>query len=116
MKFKKSSTEPILVKLGTKHSSVKEIQVCSEEGQCPFPRGDNTCNIEVEIHLPRLKIFFRTTGSVSTKLGAKQTWLKGTQGFTNKDHSILKKEIVVYSSPNQCYDVFRSFAHMCLMN
>ena len=27
--------------ISTKHSWVKGIQVCSIEGPCPFPRGDN---------------------------------------------------------------------------
>ena len=44
-----------------------------------FPRGDN---IKImEIRLPTLKIFFRTTGPVSTKLGTKHPWMKGTQNF-----------------------------------
>ena len=65
LKFKKSSTKPMSVKLGTKHSWMKKIQVCSNEGQCPFPRGDNS--IILEKHLPSLKsFFFRTTGPVST--------------------------------------------------
>ena len=34
-------TGPILTKLGTKHPWVKVIQVCSNEGHRPFPRGDN---------------------------------------------------------------------------
>ena len=32
---------PISTKLGTNHLWVKGIQVCSIEGPCPFPRGDN---------------------------------------------------------------------------
>ena len=34
-------TGPISTKLGTKHSWVKGIQVCSNEGSCLFPSGDN---------------------------------------------------------------------------
>ena len=34
-------TEPISTKLGTKHPWVKRNQVCSNEGPCPFPKGDN---------------------------------------------------------------------------
>ena len=52
-KFKKSfSTEPVSVKNDTRQPRVKEIQVCSNEGQCPFPWGDD--NIIVEEHLPCL--------------------------------------------------------------
>ena len=32
---------PISTKLNTEHLSVKRIQVCSNEGSHPFPRGDN---------------------------------------------------------------------------
>ena len=34
-------TGPVSTKLGTKHPWVKGIQVCSNEGPRPFPRGDN---------------------------------------------------------------------------
>ena len=36
-----SSPEPISTKPGTKYPLVKGIQVCSNEGPCPFQRGDN---------------------------------------------------------------------------
>ena len=39
--FFSRTTEPISNKLGIKHPRVKGIQVCSNEGPCPFPRGDN---------------------------------------------------------------------------
>ena len=39
--FFSRTTEPISTKLGTKHPWVKGIQVCSNDGSCPFPRGDN---------------------------------------------------------------------------
>ena len=32
---------PISTKLGTKHPCLMGIQVCSNEGPRPFPRGDN---------------------------------------------------------------------------
>ena len=41
--------------------------------------------------------FSRTTGPNSTRLGKKHPWVKETQGFTNKDHSILKKKIMDFS-------------------
>ena len=34
-------TGPISTKRSTKHSRVMGIQVCSNEGPSPFPRGDN---------------------------------------------------------------------------
>ena len=70
----KFSSETVSVKLGAKHSWMKAIQVCSNESQCPFPRGDD--NIIVEILLSSLKIFFRTTGPFSTKLGTKHPWMR----------------------------------------
>jgi hypothetical protein len=33
--------EIILTRLGTNHSCVKGIQVCSKKGDSPSPRGDN---------------------------------------------------------------------------
>ena len=43
--------------IGTKHPWVKGIQVCSNKGSCPFPRGDNY--EKVKIHWRKnLKIWF----------------------------------------------------------
>ena len=39
--FFSRTTGPISTKLGTKHPWVTWIQVCSNEGLCLFPRGDN---------------------------------------------------------------------------
>ena len=61
-------TEPISTKLVTEHPWVKRIQVCSTEGLCLFPRGDN--NEIGKIHLRNLKIFFSIT-----KLGTKHPWV-----------------------------------------
>ena len=36
------TTGPISTKLGTKHPWVMGNHVCSNEGPCPFPRGDNS--------------------------------------------------------------------------
>ena len=81
------TTGPILINLGTKYSWVKEIQVCSNEGWCPFPRENNIVKM-LEKHLPSLKIsFFRTTGPVSTKLGTKHPWVKGIQVCSNEGPS-----------------------------
>jgi hypothetical protein len=33
---------PILMRLGTDHPLVKGIQVCSNEGDNPSPKGDNS--------------------------------------------------------------------------
>ena len=54
------------------------IQVCSNEGACPFPRGD-TYEI-TKIHYPAgTKIYFsRNIEPISTKHGTKHPWVKGT--------------------------------------
>ena len=41
-KLSSRTTGPISTKLGTMHPRVKGIQVCSNEGCCPFPRGEKT--------------------------------------------------------------------------
>ena len=57
----------ISTKLGTMHRKVKGIQVSSNEGPRPFPRGHN---YEIaKIHWRIWKFFSRTTGPISTKLG-----------------------------------------------
>ena len=40
--FFSRTTGPMSTKLGTRHPWVKRIQVCSNEGPHPFPRGDNS--------------------------------------------------------------------------
>ena len=40
--------EPISTNLGTKHSWVEEIQVCSNVGPQPFPRGGNNTLTKIE--------------------------------------------------------------------
>ena len=74
---------PISANLDTKHSWVEEIQVCSNEGQRPIPRGDNS--EKVNFYSKYLKIFFsRTTGPISTQLGTKHPWMKGIQVYSNE--------------------------------
>ena len=59
------------------------IQICSNEGPRPFPRGDN--KELAKIHWQTLKIYFlRTTGPISTKLGTMHPWVKGNQVCSNE--------------------------------
>ena len=76
------TTGPISTKLSTKHPWLKGIQVCSNEGPRPSPRGDNS---EIVNFYPKyLKIFFsRTTVPISTKLGTKYPWMKGIHVYSN---------------------------------
>jgi hypothetical protein len=66
--FFSRTTGPILTKLGTNHPWVEGIQVCSNEGDCSSPMGDNSKRVKV--HWKFLKIFFsRTSRPNSIKLG-----------------------------------------------
>ena len=69
-------------KLGTKHPWVEGIQVCSNEGPCPSPRGDNS--EIVNLYSKYLKILFsRTTGPITTKLNTKHPWVGWIQVCSN---------------------------------
>ena len=89
-KIKESaSTWPISIQLGTKHRWVKGIQVCSNEGPRPFPRGDN-----YEVPKNTLKnIFSRITEPISNKLGTKHPWVKEIQVCLNKEQFNFQKEV-----------------------
>jgi hypothetical protein len=39
---------PILTRLGTNHPRGQGIQVCSNEGDCPSPRGDNSKRVKMQ--------------------------------------------------------------------
>ena len=71
--FFSRTTGSIAIQLGTNQG----IQVCSNEGPRPFPRGDNYKIAKIQV----LKIFFsRITGPISMKIGTKFPWLKGCDG------------------------------------
>ena len=91
----------IATKLVTKFPWVVGIQVYSIKWTRPFPRGDN---FEIAKILWRnKKKFSRTTEPISTKLCTKHPFVQGTHGFTNKDHSFIKNEMIgFFSTPKQC--------------
>ena len=67
----------------TKHPWVEGVQVSSNEGLCPFPKGDNH-EIKKK-HWWNLWIFVSsTTEPISTKLVRKHPWMKGIQFFSNE--------------------------------
>ena len=70
-----------------------------------FSRGDNKGI--AKIHYPSLIIFFsRTIGLISTKLGIKHHWLKGTQYFTSKVIQLSKRRrLIIFFSTIHHYDV-----------
>ena len=73
---------PILTKLGTNHPWGEGIQVCSNEGDCSSPRGNNSET--VKIHWKFLKIFSRTSCPNSIKLSTHYPWMKEIQVCSNK--------------------------------
>jgi hypothetical protein len=88
--FFSRTTGPILTRLGTDHLWGKGFQVCSNEGDCSSPRGDNSKSIK--IHWKFLKIFFSITSwPNSIKLGTNYPWVKGIQFCSNKGPSPLQR-------------------------
>jgi hypothetical protein len=88
--FFSRTTAPILTKLGTNHPWGEGILNCSDEGDCPSPRGDN--HKRVKIHWNFLKIFFsRTSRPISIKLGINHPWVKEILNCSNKGPGPLQR-------------------------
>ena len=88
------TTVPISTKLCTNRTLVMKIQVSSNKGLRPFPKGDNYKKLK--IHLRNLKIFFsRNTGPISTKLGTKHPWVMKIQVFLQMKGSALFREEII---------------------
>ena len=81
--FFSRTTELISTKLGTKHPWMKGIQVCSNEGLCPFPRGDN-----YKIAKIYCRIFLKNLVLQNHWAIFNQTWLKASLG--EGDSSLFK--------------------------
>jgi hypothetical protein len=47
LKIFSGATGPILTRLGAKHPRAKGIQNCTNEGQPPFPRGDDSERVNI---------------------------------------------------------------------
>jgi hypothetical protein len=47
LKIFSRTTRPILTRLGMNHSCAEGIQVCSNEENCPSPRGDNSKGVKI---------------------------------------------------------------------
>jgi hypothetical protein len=88
--FSSRTTGPILTRLGTDHVWGEGFQVCSNEGDYPSPRGDNSES--VKIHWKLLKIFFfRTSRPNPIKLGTNYPLVKGIQFCSNKGPGLLQR-------------------------
>ena len=87
------TTGPISTNLGPKHPLVKGIQVCSNEGPRPFPRGDD---YELgKIHWQNFKnLFSRTTGPISTYMVQSIFGWRRYKFVQMKDHTLFQGEII----------------------
>ena len=85
----KKSTEPISTKLGTKHPWLKGIQVCSNKGPCPFPRGCWLKNCE---NISR--IFWRTTCQFQPNLAQSILFWRGFNFIQMKGHVLFQGEVI----------------------
>ena len=82
---------------------VKGIPVWLNEWSRPFSMVENYKIAKK--HWWNLEILLVQIHWANVKHGIKHPWVKGTSGFNNEDHSILKKEIMGFSSLNQRYDI-----------
>ena len=88
--FFSRTTGPIFNQIWHKSSLGEGLQVCSNEGDCPSPRGDNSKR--VKIHWKFLKIFFsRTSRPISIKLGTNHPRVKGILNSSNKGPDPLQR-------------------------
>jgi hypothetical protein len=72
---------------------MKGIYICSKEGDCLSPRGDNSKR--VKMHGILKKIFFsRTSWSNSIKLGTNYPWVKRIQFCLNEGPGPLQRGII----------------------
>jgi hypothetical protein len=72
---------------------MKGIQICSNEGDSPFLRGDN--RERVKIHRKFLKIFSRTSRPKSIKLGTNYPLVKRIHVCSNKGPGPLQRGIII---------------------
>ena len=89
--FFSRTTGSISTTLGTNYPWVKGIHFCSNEGPCPFPRGDNNEITKTQSRI--FKIFFsRTPEPISTKIGKNHPWVKGIHFFSIEGHCPFPRE------------------------
>jgi hypothetical protein len=68
----------------------KGIQVCSNEGECPSPRRDNSKKVKMLRKF--LKIFFRTSWPNSIKLGTNYSLVKENSSSNKGPGPLLKED------------------------
>ena len=91
------------------------IQVCSNEGPRPFPRGDNNEIAEIDDKIEKKNLLFQNHWANFNHTWHKHPLVKEIQGLANNDHSLIKKEMIgffFFSKSMLRYD--NSFEQMCL--
>jgi hypothetical protein len=74
--FFSRTTGPILTRLCTNDPWAEGLLNCSNEGDCPSSRGDNSKRVKIFWNIQ--KIFFsRTSCPISMKLDINHPWVKG---------------------------------------
>jgi hypothetical protein len=67
----------------------ERFQFCSNEGNCPSPRGDNSKRVDMNWNI--FKIFSTTSWPNSIKLGTNYPWVKGIQVCSIKGPGLLQR-------------------------
>ena len=84
---------------------MKGIEVCSNEGSHPFPRGDNYEIVKIHIEIKKISSP-ETTEPISSNLGTKHPLVRGIQDSSNeKTKNSHKVNNVILFSLNQRYDI-----------
>jgi hypothetical protein len=84
------TTGLILTILGTNHPWGKRIQVYSNEGERPSPRGDNSKKNKNTTKFFKI-LYSRTTRPNSIKLGTNYPWVKVIQVCSKKEPDPLQR-------------------------
>jgi hypothetical protein len=90
LKIFSRTTWPILTRPGTNHAWVKGLQVCSNEGNSPYPRGDNSERVKLHC-IFFFKILCRNSRPNSIKPSAHYPWVNGIQDCWNKGPDPLQR-------------------------
>jgi hypothetical protein len=85
--FFSRTTGPVLTMIGANHRVC--VQNCSNEQQCPCPRGDTSKR--VKIHWKCLNIFSRTRWPIWIKLSIHHPWIKRIKFWSAKGPGPLQR-------------------------
>ena len=85
-----------------------KLKTCSEFFWLPVVHCPSVCLLTFLIFI----LFSRTTGPISTKLGTKILWWREFGFLQIRTIQFSKKRCCFFSSSNQFYVIFHSFAHL----